>query len=215
MVEPVAVGPAAARPEPGTGAVEPEPEPVAARASAERELEPVLPEAEPEPVAPEREPVAVASIVDFPSVRSGERPPVGVMAGVDGPRIVAGLVDEADGRSGDELLAAAEAADQAGNDDSLRSLLLWTARAYAREGRFEAGLDATHRLLQRSPSDVDAHLVLVELYVARGWDGLAADKLRLLGRLAELNHDEETRRRLCDAATRAFPQDPTLEHLCA
>ena len=42
-----------------------------------------------------------------------------------------------------------------------------------------------------------------------------AEKLRLLGRLAELNNDEETRQRLCAAATRAFPQDPTLEHLCA
>jgi hypothetical protein len=139
------------------------------------------------------------------------------MDGVDGPPILAGLIGgESDHQpTGDELLAAAEAADLAGDYTALRSLLLWTARAYAREGRFEAGLDATHRLLQRAPSDVDAHLVLVELYVARSWDGLAAEKLRLLGRLAELNNDEETRQRLCAAATRAFPQDPSLAHLCA
>ena len=94
-------------------------------------------------------------------------------------------------------------------------MLLWTARAYAREGRFEAGLDTAHRLLMRSPSDVDAHLVLVELYVARNWDALAAEKLLLLGRLAELDSDDATRRRLCQAASRAFPGNERLEALCS
>jgi len=117
--------------------------------------------------------------------------------------------------TGDELLAAAEAAEEAGDDTALRSLLLWTARAYAREGRFEAGLDATHRLLMRSPSDVDAHLVLVEMYVSRSWDALAAEKLLLLGRLADLDGDEVTRRRLCQAASRAFPGNERLEALCS
>jgi hypothetical protein len=117
--------------------------------------------------------------------------------------------------TGDELLAAAEAADLAGDNTALRSLLLWTARAYAREGRFEAGLDATHRLLQRAPGDVDAHLVLVELYVARDWNALAAEKLALLGRLAELNNDEDTRKRVCAVAGRVFPRDERLGALCA
>jgi hypothetical protein len=140
-----------------------------------------------------------------------------MMEGVDGssasmPGAIGGSEHQP---TGDEFLAAAEAADLAGDSIALRSLLLWTARAYAREGRFEAGLDATHRLLQRAPSDVDAHLVLVELYVARGWDGLAAEKLRLLGRLADLDDDEETRRRLCVAATRAFPEDSRLQSICS
>jgi hypothetical protein len=117
--------------------------------------------------------------------------------------------------TGDELLVAAEAADLAGDPTTLRSLLLWTARAYAREGRFDAGLDATHRLLQKAPGDVDAHLVLVELYVARDWNNLAAEKLALLGRLAELNNDEATRQRLCKVATRVFPKDDRLGALCA
>jgi tetratricopeptide (TPR) repeat protein len=182
------------------GALGPEPEPLAAEA-----------------FAAELGPMAIAASVRPPVAVGHDRPSVGVMDGVDGPPILAGLIGgESDHQpTGDELLAAAEAADLAGDYTALRSLLLWTARAYAREGRFEAGLDATHRLLQRAPSDVDAHLVLVELYVARSWDGLAAEKLRLLGRLAELNNDEETRQRLCAAATRAFPQDPSLEHLCA
>ena len=147
---------------------------------------------------------------------SDDRRPVGVMADL-GPPVLA-LVRAAESEhqpTGDELLAAAEAADVAGDSTALRSLLLWTARAYAREGRFEAGLDATHRLLHARPSDVDAHLVLVELYVARSWDGLAAEKLRLLGRLAELNDDEETRQRLCAAATRAFPDNQALQRLCS
>jgi tetratricopeptide (TPR) repeat protein len=141
---------------------------------------------------------------------------VGVMDGAFDMEAPLGPVGESQHQpTGDELLAAAEAADQAGDLTALRSLLLWTARAYAREGRFEAGLDATHRLLQRAPGDVDAHLVLVELYVARDWNGLAAEKLALLGRLAELNDDEATRQRVCKVSSRVFPNDERLGALCA
>jgi hypothetical protein len=144
---------------------------------------------------------------------------VGVMAGAEGtvrpsgairPGSVPGGPDEP---TGDQLLAAAEAADEAGDEGALRSLLLWTARTYARESRFEAALDATHRLLARVPADVDGHLLLVELYVARKWDSLAADKLALLGRIAELNDDQETRKRLVAVASRAFPDDQRLGSL--
>lgn len=117
--------------------------------------------------------------------------------------------------NGDELMSAAEAAEMAGDTTKLRSLLVWTARAYAREGRFEAGLDAAHRLLRRVPGDVDAHLVLVELYVARDWNALAMEKLVLLGRLAELNDDRETHERLCAVAARTFPKDERLSALCS
>jgi tetratricopeptide (TPR) repeat protein len=117
--------------------------------------------------------------------------------------------------NGDELMSAAEAAEMAGDTTKLRSLLVWTARAYAREGRFEAGLDAAHRLLRRVPGDVDAHLVLVELYVARDWNALAMEKLVLLGRLAELNDDKETHQRLCAVAARTFPKDERLSALCS
>jgi tetratricopeptide (TPR) repeat protein len=141
---------------------------------------------------------------------------VGVMEGAFDPAAMPGSVGESQHQpTGDELLAAAEAADLVGDSAALRSLLVWTARAYAREGRFEAGLDAAHRLLQRGPSDVDAHLVLVELYVTRGWNALAAEKLALLGRLAELDNDEPTRQRLCAVAGRVFPNDTRLGALCA
>jgi hypothetical protein len=136
--------------------------------------------------------------------------PVPVMADVEQVFGPVGPGSKGPAPSGDELLSAAEAADAAGDTSSLRSLLLWTARAYAREGRFEAGLDAAHRLLQRAPNDVDAHLALVELYLARQWDGLAADKLRLLGKLAEFSDDKATRQRLSVVASRAFPEDEAL-----
>ncbi|MFI5259988.1 MAG: hypothetical protein ACHQ01_10335, partial [Candidatus Limnocylindrales bacterium] len=160
--------------------------------------------AAPEPVVADAEPSEPVPVA------------VGVMEGAFDTAALAGPVGESEHQpTGDELLAAAEAADEAGDNTALRSLLLWTARAYAREGRFEAGLDATHRILQSAPGDVDAHLVLVELYVARDWNALAAEKLVLLGRLAELNGDAETRQRLCAVASRAFPNNERLEALCS
>ena len=197
-----------------------EPGPVEAPEPALAEPEPVIVEsiAEPPPLpAAEPEPVLAAAATEEVAAVAAECPAVGVMGGVDGASIsMPGAIGRSEYQpTGDELLAAAEAADLAGDGTALRSLLLWTARAYAREGRFEAGLDATHRLLQRAPGDVDAHLLLVELYVARSWDGLAVEKLRLLGRLAALNNDEETRQRLCAAATRAFPEDSSLRSLCS
>ena len=187
-------------------------------ASAEAE-----PAGSPEPVvvarAPELpEPAAViaASEASAPIPAEPDLAAVGVMADPYVAAALQGLVGESQHQpTGDELLAAAEAADLAGDNTALRSLLVWTARAYAREGRFEAGLDAAHRLLQRTPGDVDAHLVLVELYVARDWNSLASEKLTLLARLAELDGDQDTRRRLCAVAARAYPADERLGALCA
>jgi tetratricopeptide (TPR) repeat protein len=157
--------------------------------------------AEPEPVA---------------ATRQNDVPAVGVMEGAFDTAVMGEILGDAQHQpTGDELLASAEAADQAGDGEKLRSLLLWTARAYSSEGRFEAGLDATHRLLQSDPGNVDAHLVLVDMYLARGWDSLAAEKLVLLGRLADLDNDQETRKRLCAVASRAFPDDGHLATLCA
>jgi hypothetical protein len=208
----VAAAEAAAEP---VAAVELEPEVVPVAEAAAEPVPAAEAAAEPtavEPTAVELEP-EVVPIAAFG--RSDEPIAIGVMAGVD-DLISVEPSDSANPQpTGDELLAAAEAAEEAGDDTALRSLLLWTARAYAREGRFEAGLDATHRLLMRSPSDVDAHLVLVEMYVSRSWDALAAEKLLLLGRLADLDGDEVTRRRLCQAASRAFPGNERLEALCS
>ncbi len=213
--EPVAAAPEPEfEPEP-VAAPEPEPEPAVWAAEPEPEPEPKLgrePEPEPEPVA-----VSIAERQELePVILARAAAAVGVMEGAIDTAIVPAAIGETQHQpTGDELLAASEAAEQNGDSTTLRSLLLWTSRAYAREGRFAAGLDAAHRLLQRAPGDVDAHLVLVELYIARDWNGLAAEKLALLGRLAELNGDEETRQRLCAVASRAFPKDERLGSLCA
>jgi tetratricopeptide (TPR) repeat protein len=210
--EPELAAVAEPEPEPELAAVaEPEPE-LAAVAEPEPELAAV---AEPEPALAALEVAGHANAEEDTAVELEEPVAVGVMAGVDELASESAVEPAQLQPSGDELLAAAEAAEEAGDDSSLRSLLLWTARAYAREGRFEAGLDTAHRLLMRSPSDVDAHLVLVELYVARSWDSLAAEKLLLLGRLADLDGDDATRKRLCQAASRAFPGNERLEALCS
>ena len=196
-----------------TGPVEPEPvaeaEPAAAPAPAPESIPVKAEQAEPVAVfdAPSEEGTGVSDAIAAAAV--------GVEHPFDAP-VLPGPVGESEHQpTGDELLAAAEAADLAGDQKALRSLLVWTARAYAREGRFDAGLDAAHRLLQRGPGDVDAHLVLVELYVDRNWNTLAAEKLALLGRLADLDGDEETRQRLCAVASRAFPNDERLESICS
>jgi tetratricopeptide (TPR) repeat protein len=194
--------------------------PVEAKPGPSPMVEPVA-TAPPEPMLemPEVAELVAAVSASGPDLAASIEPilaAVGVMDGAFDTEAPLGPVGESQHQpTGDELLAAAEAADQAGDLTALRSLLLWTARAYAREGRFEAGLDATHRLLQRAPGDVDAHLVLVELYVARDWNGLAAEKLALLGRLAELNDDEATRQRVCKVSSRVFPNDERLGALCA
>ena len=89
------------------------------------------------------------------------------------------------------------------------------SRELASAGFDEAALDAADSALGLAPDDPDLHLVLVELYVARGWRTLAGDKLLLLGRLVELSGDSAVRDRLCAAATRLLPDDSRLAGLCA
>jgi len=89
------------------------------------------------------------------------------------------------------------------------------SRELAGAGLDEAALDAADSALGLAPDDPDLHLVLVELYVARGWRTLAGDKLLLLGRLVELTGDAAVRDRLCAAATRLLPDDSRLAGLCA
>jgi tetratricopeptide (TPR) repeat protein len=109
------------------------------------------------------------------------------------------------------LEAAMTAADPAGRIEAIVSV----SRELAAAGLDEAALDAADSALGLAPDDPDLHLVLVELYVARGWRTLAGDKLLLLGRLVELSGDSAIRDRLCAAATRLLPDDSRLAGLCA
>jgi tetratricopeptide (TPR) repeat protein len=108
-----------------------------------------------------------------------------------------------------------EAAMASGDPQSGVRAIVAVSRELAAAGLDEAALDAADSALGLAPDDPDLHLVLVELYVARGWRTLAGDKLLLLGRLVELSGDAAVRDRLCAAATRLLPDDSRLAGLCA
>ena len=70
------------------------------------------------------------------------------------------------------------------------------ARGYAQTGRSLAALEACEEVLRLDPDEIEAHLLLVEIYRARGWRELALDKVTRLLRIAELSGDESARGRI-------------------
>ena len=113
------------------------------------------------------------------------------------------------------LTLAVEEALEAGDLDEARRRALIAATGHRAVGQFHAAMDACYQALAILPSDPDIHLLLAELYLDRGWRGPAADKLVLLGRLAQLTGDGATRARLCYLAAARFPDDPRLAAVCA
>jgi tetratricopeptide (TPR) repeat protein len=113
------------------------------------------------------------------------------------------------------LGAAAEAALHAGDLDGAHDGLLAAARAHRRAGRLVAAVDACYLAIGLAPADPDLHLLLVELFLDRGWRSEAADKLLLLGRLADLDGDQAVRDRLCALVTERMPDEPRVAELCA
>jgi tetratricopeptide (TPR) repeat protein len=113
------------------------------------------------------------------------------------------------------LTLAVEEALEAGDLDEARRRALIAAAGHRAVGQFHAAMDACYQALAILPSDPDIHLLLAELYLDRGWRGPAADKLVLLGRLAQLTGDGATRARLCYLAAARFPDDPRLAAVCA
>ena len=113
------------------------------------------------------------------------------------------------------LTLAVEEALEAGDLDEARRRALVAAVGHRAVGQFHAAMDACYQALAILPSDPDIHLLLAELYLDRGWSGPAADKLVLLGRLAQLTGDGATRARLCYLAAARFPDDARLAAVCA
>lgn len=111
--------------------------------------------------------------------------------------------------------AEGEAALITGDLATARAGLLAAARVHRQFDRPAAAIDACYLALAAEPADPDLHLLLVELYLDRGWKGPATDKLLLLGRLASLAEDDATRQRLCAVATERLPNEPRLASLCA
>jgi Flp pilus assembly protein TadD len=186
---------AVAEPEPGLEpGSEPEPAP-------EGEPEPELaPEPEPEPeLAPEPEPEPEREPVSEPVPEPAPEPellpePVGL---------------------GIALGAAAEAALYAGDVTAAQEGLLAAARAHRRAGRLVAAVDACYLAISVAPADPDLHLLLVEIYLDRGWRSQAADKLLLLARLADLDADAAVRERLCALVAARLADEPRVAELCA
>lgn len=113
------------------------------------------------------------------------------------------------------LGAVAEAALFAGDVRSAHEGLLAAARAHRRAGRHAAAIDACYLAIGIAPSDPELHLLLVEIYLDRGWRSQAADKLLLLGRLADLDDDQAVRDRLCAIVAARLADEPRVSGLCA
>lgn len=113
------------------------------------------------------------------------------------------------------LGAVAEAALFAGDVRSAHEGLLAAARAHRRAGRHAAAIDACYLAIGIAPSDPELHLLLVEIYLDRGWRSQAADKLLLLGRLADLDDDQAVRDRLCAIVATRLADEPRVSGLCA
>jgi tetratricopeptide (TPR) repeat protein len=111
------------------------------------------------------------------------------------------------------LTIAADRALEAGDAVRARDDFLAAARAHAGADHRDAALDACYRALAAAPGDPEIHLELVDLYLARGWHGLAGDKLALLARLVELDGDPATGDRIRSIVAGSFADDPRLASL--
>ncbi len=112
------------------------------------------------------------------------------------------------------LTLAVEAAIDAGDLDEASRRAVLAAAAHRSLGQLHAAIDACYEALAIAPADPDIHLALAELYLDRGWRTLSAEKLVLLGRLAQLTGDSATRARLCALAAARLADDPRLAAIC-
>lgn len=110
-----------------------------------------------------------------------------------------------------EAQALLDAGDRAG---AVRQLVA-AAAAHRATGRLDAALDDCYLALPLAPADGELHLTLAGIYLDRGWQGPAVEKLLLLGRLVELAGDAATRDRLCALVSDRLPDEPRLAALCA
>jgi tetratricopeptide (TPR) repeat protein len=112
------------------------------------------------------------------------------------------------------VLAQAEDSLGSGDDATTRDLFVRAAIAQRTAGHTDAAIDACYLALAVAPGDPELHVVMAELYLDRGWQAAAAEKLLLLGRLVELTGDLAGRDRLCRVVARSFADDPRLAAIC-
>ena len=87
------------------------------------------------------------------------------------------------------LVIAAEESAARGDVGSAVVAAMLAARVFSARDAGNAALDVCTSALAIAPAHVDLHLLIAELYVARGWDQLAADTYQGLLRLARLDED--------------------------
>ncbi|MES2210404.1 MAG: tetratricopeptide repeat protein [Chloroflexota bacterium] len=129
---------------------------------------------------------------------------IGDGAGEGSATTIEAPIDAVGARVEAEVLLAA------GNTSSARALLLSIAVAEREAGRLDAALDACLIMLTIDPADSAVQLELAANQAARGWTGLAREKVLLLRRLAELDANEADAAAI-DAFTRHHGLGPSRE----
>lgn len=182
---------------------------VAGEAPVEEALEQTL-----RPLDVADEGIAASEALAAAIVAAGAAGPAG--AGDDRLPAIAGPDEGAVAEDPVALSIEAEQLLDRGDLVGARDGYLAAAVAFEAEGLLAAAVDACYVALAFAPDDAAVHLRLVDLYLAAGWKGPAADKLALLDRLTELDsHHGEARDRIVILAADHFPDDPRLRHLTA
>jgi tetratricopeptide (TPR) repeat protein len=108
------------------------------------------------------------------------------------------------------LRAVADALLDSGDLAGASERLLDLAVLHRTAGRHDAAMDACLALLAVTPSDHRLQREIAAIQLDRGWAGVAADKLRLLARLADLDGDAEARNAIAAfAAERGLEPPPS------
>ncbi len=105
------------------------------------------------------------------------------------------------------LVIAAEESAARGDVGSAVVAAMLAARVFSARDAGNAALDVCTSALAIAPAHVDLHLLIAELYVARGWNQLAADTYQGLLRLARLDEDTVAHTRVLEAARTLLPGD--------
>lgn len=175
------------------------------RAVAERAEEPVEEVAGPPAASPE--PTAGAVSGEPASTDQGPTPPGDRSTGEAEPErtaepgtaVVSGPPSPAPPPDPAVLRAVADALLDSGDLAGATERYLALAAHDRSEGRYDAAMDACFALLAASPSNHRLQLEIAAIEADRGWLDTAAEKVRLLARIADLDEDGDAR-----AAVEAF-----------
>lgn len=137
-----------------------------------------------------------AVLLAEPGAATGEQGPAGAAPGPGRP--AREQVPPPDGET--LAIRAAEATDRADVAAALEAAMA-AARTFHAAGHPVAAIDTLLRVQPLAPDDRELHLLLAELEADQGWTSVAAEKLRHLARLAELDGDLEAAARILGTAS--------------